>query len=446
MHPFPTGRFSQASKDQIQRSVCFLITGILCSALGFSAIGPGPIIATVLCVLWAIIGVICNIRGALAVLLFAAVHLPAGLHVGIACILIGLGIALIDFLFTPDSSLPEKLRPLRNELRDAEFQQEILHGHISRYPVLLDSCTLFASAQELGQLAKMLCDQSQKIAPKFHHIGVFFGKGDDIYCAHAINQNKETIELDISDNETYVISEARPLVLRHETVNHIYVPLRGDRRQETIHMKHGVNGALYISYTNRGIDDEFIIDIFRALSRLAGLTLAAVNLMEQARELALHDDLTGLYGRHEFQRRLDENISFAKRQNKVLGLIMCDMDHLKKFNDNYGHQAGDTALKAIAKAIEEQVPEDGVACRFGGEEFSCFAVVETIDDVKVIAERLHAAIRDTELEVDTNLTASIGWTYLKDDDQAQAIIHRADEACYQAKEQGRDRVIEGAHE
>ena len=446
MQPLVTHRFSQLPKDHIRRSIAFLITGILLSSLGFSAIGPGPLIASSLCVLWSVIGVITHIRGALAVLLFAAVHLPAGFHVGVACFLIGLGIAVIDFLFTPDSSLPEKLRPLRNELRDAEFQQEILHRHIARYPILLDSCTLFSSAQELGQLAKMLCDQSMKIAPQFHHIGVFYGKGDDIYCAHAINHKKDSIELDITNNEMYVIGEARPLVLRHEAINHIYIPLRGDRRQETMHMKHGLNGALYISYTNRGIDDEFIIDIFRALGRLAGLTLAAVNLMEQARELALHDDLTGLYGRHEFQRRLNENISYARRHNKILGLIMCDMDHLKKFNDTYGHQAGDTALKSIAKAIETHIPDDAVACRFGGEEFSCFVVVNEINQVKDVAQRVHASIRDTELDVDTNLTASIGWTYLKEADEIKDLIHRADEACYAAKEQGRDRIIEGEHE
>ena len=179
---------------------------------------------------------------------------------------------------------------------------------------------------------------------------------------------------------------------------------------------------------------------------LGGLTLAAVNLMEQARELALHDDLTGLYGRHEYRRRLDEQISLCRRNGKTLGLIMCDMDHLKKFNDTYGHPAGDAALKAIANKIKEHLPDDGVACRFGGEEFSVFTVGDTIDEVEQLAHILHASIDATDLNVDTKLTVSVGWSILQTDDKVEHLIKRADNACYQAKDNGRDQVVKACED
>lgn len=432
-------------KQQILQSAAFLGCGMLLSLLGYSSTGPGPLVAASLCVLWSVTGLLVQIRGALAVLLFAAVHLPSGLSIGLACFLIGIGIAIVDFVFTPDSSLPQKLRPLRNELRDAEFQQDILHRHIARYPVLLDSCTLLSGAQELGQLAKMLCEQSKKFCPSYAQIGVFFGKGERIYCSYAIDNKNKIIELDVGERETYVIKESRLLVLREDTINHVYIPLRGERRQESADNQHGQNGALFMSFRSAGIDDEFIIDILRALGRLAGLTLASVNLMEEARELALHDDLTGLYGRHEYQRRLEEQIAHCRRNSLTLGLVMCDMDYLKKFNDRYGHQCGDEALKAIAKAINDQLPEDGVACRFGGEEFSAFIATDSPDGIKQLSDSLHAAIRDTTLSVDDHLTASIGWTYLQENDTVKDLIKRADEACYKAKDSGRDQVIEADH-
>ncbi len=432
--------------QHVLRAFAFLCCGALISALGLSTLGPGPLVAASLCVMWAIVGIILRIPGAPVVLLFTAIHLPSGIGIAVACIIIGVVAVLLDILFTPDSSLPEKLRPLRNELRDAEFQQEILQQHISRYPVLLDSCTLFSSAQELGQLASMLCEQSIKIVPSFEQIGVFYGKGDKISCAYAINAKQESINLSVGKNEIFGITESRMLVLRDGPLNNIYIPMRGERRQEVSRLGPGVNGVLYISFKSHGINDELIIDILRALGRLAGLTLAAVNLMAQARELALHDDLTGLYGRHEYERRLDEQIALCRRNKSVLGLVMCDMDHLKKFNDEFGHLAGDAALKAIANSINAQLPEGGVACRFGGEEFSSFLVADSKEDIERFANSIHQSIRNTNLEVDAQLTASIGWSILLENDGEEDLIKRADKACYQAKESGRDQVIEAPHE
>jgi diguanylate cyclase (GGDEF)-like protein len=431
--------------QQFLRALAFLACGALISSLGISAIGPGPVIAALLCTAWAITGVCLRIPGALAVLLFTAIHLPGGMTVALICLGVAVVAVVLDIVMEPDSSRPDKLRALRNELRDAEFQQETLQRHIGRYPILLDSCTLFSNAQELGQLASMLCEQSRKIISDYSTIGVFFGKGDKISCAHAVDAQQQSINLDVDQNVVFGIAESRLLVLRDGTMNRVYVPLRGERRQEIAHLGHGVNGVLYISFQSHGIDDELLIDILRALGRLAGLTLASVNIMGQARDLALQDDLTGLYGRHEYERRLNEQIALCRRNKRVLGLIMCDMDHLKKFNDTYGHPVGDTALKAIAKSISEQIPEDGVACRFGGEEFSAFVVADNKQAVELLAHDIHRSIGNTKLDVDTSLTASIGWSILLKDDTEKEIIERADNACYQAKDSGRDKVVEAKH-
>ncbi len=180
-----------------------------------------------------------------------------------------------------------------------------------------------------------------------------------------------------------------------------------------------------------------------ALGRLGGMGLATVDLVNQQRSLALHDDLTGLYGQHEFLRRLDEQVAHSRRHKHPLGVLMCDLDHPKKFNDRWGHPAGDLALVGVAKAISAALPANAIARRYGGEEFAVVVSDLDIAALGALAEKLRSAIASSEVDPahpERTVTASIGYALRTDEEDGRAALARADAAGYRAKHAGRNRV------
>jgi diguanylate cyclase (GGDEF)-like protein len=159
--------------------------------------------------------------------------------------------------------------------------------------------------------------------------------------------------------------------------------------------------------------------------------------------LALHDDLTGLFGQHEFLRRLDEQAAACRRVNSELGLFMCDMDHLKRLNDRHGHLAGDAALRQVATILQRILPEDAIICRYGGEEFAAIIAGRDRGRLILIAQAVRSAIADQPLPVADkvlHVTASIGVAIWNNEETPRAALIRADGACYAAKAAGRNRV------
>lgn len=166
----------------------------------------------------------------------------------------------------------------------------------------------------------------------------------------------------------------------------------------------------------------------------------------EIQELADHDTLTGLYNRREFENRMKDEFNRADRYEQSLTIIMIDLDHFKEVNDTYGHPAGDRVLKSMGKIIEARTRNSDVPCRYGGEEF-CIALPETsLEDARIIAERLREELSEQTFESDKNgsfsVTCSIGLTErTPDDSHFEETLKRADKALYDAKAQGRDRIV-----
>ena len=222
----------------------------------------------------------------------------------------------------------------------------------------------------------------------------------------------------------------------------MYIPLRGNRRQHE-GLGEALRGVLVVELVQGDVGDRMALELLGALGRLGGLGLAAVDLVNQARGLALRDDLTGLFGQHEFLRRLDEQVAAARRHAAPLGVLMCDMDHLKLFNDRFGHLAGDDALRAVAREMLRVLPADAIVCRYGGEEFAAILPGRDLDRLALIADALRAAIADTEVDPahpERRVSASIGVALAHEKEPGRAALARADAACYRAKAAGRNRV------
>ncbi len=171
----------------------------------------------------------------------------------------------------------------------------------------------------------------------------------------------------------------------------------------------------------------------------AGLGLFAAVRSRRNRhfaQLALCDDLTGVGNR----RRLDRDLSIeANNADAPVAVIMVDVDHFKRINDDYGHDAGDQALRAVADVLRGEVRTGDVVYRYGGEEFCVVLVNTTTVEAGQVAERIRFAVSRMALAVDEPLTVSIGVALGKGAHVAQTLI-RADEALFKSKDGGRDRV------
>ena len=160
-------------------------------------------------------------------------------------------------------------------------------------------------------------------------------------------------------------------------------------------------------------------------------------------ELSLTDGLTGLYNHRFIQERFEFEFKRIKRYGGHLSCLMIDIDHFKSVNDSYGHQFGDYVLREIAKIIQSKSREVDICARYGGEEFMIITNV-VLEYAMLFATKLHAAIERHEFSFDgktARVTVSIGLADYRDDLKSRhELIEHADEALYQAKEDGRNLI------
>lgn len=187
-------------------------------------------------------------------------------------------------------------------------------------------------------------------------------------------------------------------------------------------------------------------DFMRRTSQRLSITLGNIKLREDLQRYSFEDSLTGLRNRRFFDDALARDIQLAKRNQAPLSLLVCDIDHFKRFNDEFGHDAGDAALQAVAETLQQYFRESDIPCRFGGEEFVVLMQDAALDDALAKAERLREAVQALDIsyrgEKLSHLTISIGVSSLSDrDTDAETLLRQADQALYAAKQQGRNRVI-----
>jgi diguanylate cyclase (GGDEF)-like protein len=167
------------------------------------------------------------------------------------------------------------------------------------------------------------------------------------------------------------------------------------------------------------------------------------NRKDQLSDLANHDKLTGLFNRRAFDEQLSKEVNRAHLINKQLSLIMIDIDHFKLFNDRYGHQKGDEVLATVAETLMNNARGSDTAARYGGEEMALILENTTLAEAGVIAERIRMNVQQDAQEVsEVELTISLGVAGLSaDHDTPERLIRAADDALYDAKENGRNQVV-----
>ncbi len=160
---------------------------------------------------------------------------------------------------------------------------------------------------------------------------------------------------------------------------------------------------------------------------------------ERADQVALTDALTGLFNRRMAMQALDRELARSARSGSPLTVLLCDLDHFKRLNDQFGHLVGDQALRAVATLLKERVRKSDILARFGGEEFVLVLPDTPPEDAAVLATRIFTEVERRGTELALPLTVSIGLTMALPDDTAHRLIERADHALYASKDHGRNR-------
>ena len=161
---------------------------------------------------------------------------------------------------------------------------------------------------------------------------------------------------------------------------------------------------------------------------------------EELRALSITDSLTGIHNRRYFQDRLRAEMVRLNRLSGALSLIMLDIDHFKRINDQYGHAVGDAVLQEVCKRIGQRLRRTDVFCRLGGEEFVVLCPQTNGDQAHNLAMELWQSLRSAPMESVTRVTASFGVASWRGDEGIDELLLRADSAVYAAKQSGRDRV------
>lgn len=191
-------------------------------------------------------------------------------------------------------------------------------------------------------------------------------------------------------------------------------------------------------------DQRRLVDL---LGAGASVALQNAHLYQETQRLATTDSLTGLSNHRHFYELLEQEAQRAHRQEYAVGLIMLDLDHFKRVNDQHGHPAGDAVLRRFAQVVRSRLRRTDAVGRLGGEEFAAILPDATLDEVRLVAEKVRRAVSEIaplQTEdglVTTPITTSIGGAALVGQKvDGRLLLQRADEALYAAKRAGRNRV------
>ena len=220
--------------------------------------------------------------------------------------------------------------------------------------------------------------------------------------------------------------EGRMMILEDDHQVAALAPLESDRE---------IVGVVRVTAARQPGRTTFLAKNLPEFSKFLALALKTPDLYTRA----VQDGLTGLWTKRHFLAQIEEMMETARRYGEPLSIIMVDIDHFKKVNDTHGHQAGDKVLKAVAEILRKRV-RGGMAFRYGGEEMSVLLPKAGTDGAAAVAERLRKAIESAK-PGGLRVTASFGVAELGGDDTWEGLVERADQALYQAKQGGRNRVM-----
>jgi len=371
-----------------------------------------------------------------------------------------LSVALMATLMVSVTRENRRARTLELEARGAAHEMALSMAHadrlshqrheLSRYSGLLQSC------ETVEEIAQLSIDTTQRLLPDAsgrlyllrasqNYYDSVAGFGDALISSTDSLLPGDCLALRRSQPHEVAGNARRQLTCAHldpgtpgPDVTALCLPLNA---QGT------AIGLLHVSAPTSQIDHgEAIDELIGQLAEHLGLAIANLQLRQTLRTQSLRDPLTGLFNRRYLEESLSRELHRCERRGLPLSVLMLDVDHFKRFNDTYGHAAGDALLAQVGRQIQTGVRAEDIACRYGGEEFT--VVMPELDATGACA-RAEQVRRAVEIATVQHLgqqlgpvTISIGIaTCPADGSTPELLMQMADATLYRAKAEGRNRVL-----
>ncbi len=353
----------------------------------------------------------------------------------------------------------EQANMLKSDLEKEWAEIESFREKIVNYSRLKDMTEKLSMSLTLAETSQAL---SNEVANFFGHkditviLYLFHSKTGELGISSSqkgqLQVNIKSKNGDIFDR--YVVKTLQPLMIE-DTKKDFRFDIDQDKQEDVRQIRSLISGPLLIGQKALGIlrvessqPDHFAQEDLRFLGTITDLASVAIEnaqLYESIEDLAIRDSLTGLYLRRHMLARLDEELKRGMRSHKTLSFLMIDLDYFKKYNDEFGHVAGDIVLKTVGKMLNDSFSRPGnLVCRYGGEEFCVILPDCTKDKAKQMASDFRTKLESEKIVLrrqETSVTVSIGVaSFPKDAQMKEELIFKADHALYRAKEQGRNRV------
>jgi diguanylate cyclase (GGDEF)-like protein/PAS domain S-box-containing protein len=249
----------------------------------------------------------------------------------------------------------------------------------------------------------------------------------------------------------WVVEMGLPQRVDHSSEDPRILPMEGGPEEDIgllcapLQVGDRVSGALRIGGLPGQFSDEDL-DLLVALSQVASLAVANTQLFAEVQHLATMDDLTGAYNRNYFNAHLENELNRARRLDYSLGLLIVDVDDLKKVNDQYGHVAGDDLLKAVVRVLKTNIRETDWVARYGGDEFAVVLPGCSGLQLRMIGEKLQTSMKNASLDLPSGeevmISVSIGGASYPDDvGDMDDLVREADTAELKAKRAGGNRIV-----
>ncbi len=364
-------------------------------------------------------------------------YLPAnivtenGMKIGSVLLVIILSFGMIDML-----------RIMQKENKKISAHRRILES-------LIKVTNSITSAYDIATLSKKLLPVAQQIIPSKQSF-FFLKKGDqyqlkDHYghyqpsCLSLIYQTVIENEQLFMQKTPFIFSPAKdqtsPVCDFPETITVVPIAL-----------EHEMLGLVLIVKEEENEVPDFVLEVLHSFSRTAAIAIKNTQLFEQVKEKAQRDELTGLLNRHYFFELAEKELYRSTRYGHSLSVIMLDIDYFKEVNDRYGHLSGDEVLRTLAKRMQERLRKTDIIGRFGGEEFIVILPETSLNDAINVAEDLRRSVEEEPFKLKSgeklSVTISVGiTTYQETMKSIDELIEVADQALYEAKRTGRNRVI-----
>lgn len=351
----------------------------------------------------------------------------------------------------------EKLKELRGEASKIEE----LRAKAEEFNLLYEIISTISSIQEPKEILKWVMERIQAFFSS-SQVGAFLFLEDkvlqgvikpacplDDHCLERVKEKlgQDWLEINPADKKLKrprkrIVSvekgehEVIASQVKEEMASFMTVPLKKTDK---------IFGLMNVSSLKPDAFTPFDRRIFAIVANQTSLAIDRAMLFLEIREAAERDELTHVYNYRYFKRLLGHEFTRAERYKAPLSLIMLDCDYLKKFNDQYGHDQGNRVIKHIARLVEHRVRETDCLARFGGDEFGIILPETEKEGAIALAEQIRESINKHPIKIkgqEWQLSASLGVATYPDDKikSEKDLLKEADQALYQAKEEGRNRV------